>query len=177
MRISESREDARLVLQDYGLYAVFQSSVPRYEARTSVGDAQLYTYAKIAANGWRLARTKGARLIPEHEGPFDVQLRQSMIILPEEAVDAALDGLGENPVLGSELPAEKLFNAIVAPKRAVGAVAIEACGTYAAGEFGPKLTVVDALGGYSVGLQPVDCLVDYQYLASLSEMAGWPAVR
>lgn len=179
LNVRQSPENGHLVLQDSGLYAVFQTSLPRQEAEVpGILGAQLYTYARIIASGWKMARTCADRhLIPVAEGAFDVQLRQSFLVVPEKQVASAAACISPAHAAESALPAEKLFEAVARAQFAVGSIAVEACGTYEQGAFGPKLTVVDATGGYSIGLESMQGLVDDEYLAGLSREANGAMLR
>jgi hypothetical protein len=176
LKIEKSAEEGHLVLQDTGLYAVFQTSLPERESYW-LPSIQWYTYARIMARGLRLTRTDDAMrsLIPYHEEKLDVQLRQSLVVLPVDMVEPVLQEINAPQIIQDVHPAENLFTALRGQR--IGGVAIEACATYSPGIRATELVVVDDEGGYTVGLPSMEGLVSEEQLSRMPQVDSLRVAR
>lgn len=195
--------DVGLVCEDARVYGYFGTSLPRAESTIpGLGGVDRYTHGvitskpgvvsyrkdgrsiKAPAKGWHMVRTTDVtgELIPGHEGPLDVHLRQNLIVVPAENVDELIEAVSQYPLDSSadteglldvyppsKLPAERLYRAV--RSRIVEGVGYTACGTYQ--EVGGCLQVVvaDETGGYSFGVPGMEGLVNDQQLTRMSQAA------
>lgn len=121
-------------------------------------ETQSYTYGVLQAEGYRLEWTGGAagsqdpgRLFSNYRRQkIQAQLRQRILMLSVEAVDPFLDRVGEPPHAQGAHPAERLYKAVRG--RTLGGIVLEACGTYDRYALEQELVIVDASGGYGIGL-------------------------
>jgi hypothetical protein len=201
LEIDRSLENGRLVLQDVGLYAVFQSALPAGEAMLpGIPGVQGYTYGRMMLRQpletWRLTRTEDEsgglmperRLVPReepadprHKVCADVELRQSLLVVDEPTAYGMIEQLGyeipEYDLTLSSLAAERLFRAVSGRRLTFGGIAIEACGTFRQGSCGPSLAIVDASGGYCVGIESMPGMVTEEQLAHMGQASVVASIR
>jgi hypothetical protein len=198
----ERSPDIRLVCGDDQVYSFFGTSLLRSDSYVpDLNDVQRYTHGIITSKlhettdedgrkikkpavGWHLTRTSNVsgKLIPEDERPFDVHMLQNLIVIPTDAVDEVVEGVGAQPFDPNVdvqellsvwpppiLPAEKLYRAV--RSRVIGGVGYTACGTYRKVDGTLELVVVDEVGGYSFGMGSMEGMADDQQLARMGRLA------